>query len=319
MKLVATIGKRILGALATVLAVSLLIYVGVEALPGDAVGAALGQQSTATLEEVTREDFGLDRPFTERYVSWLGGFVQGDLGKSLPSGEPVSEIIGDKVINSALLVGLTLCVLIPLSIVLGVTSAFWRDKAFDHLTGTTTLTLTSTPEFVVGSVLIVVFALGLGVLPAVSILNSEVSPLAQLELFLLPCATLVLVWVAQATRMIRATTIEVLQSGYVQSAVLRGTPLLRVLRKHVLPNAIGPTIQIFALTVAGLAGGIVVTETVFQFPGIGLALVNAVLDGDVPTVEAIGLGICIVYVFSNLLADVLVIALNPRMRRADGA
>lgn len=316
MKLLIAIARRLAVALATILAVSVLIFVGVEALPGNAADAALAQHSTATLKAVTDKEFGLDKPLPERYVDWLGGVLHGDLGKSLPSGAPVSELLGSKLENTALLVLLTLLVLVPLSLVLGVCSALWSNRLFDYATSSTTLALTSTPEFVVGTILIVIFALGLGALPAVSILNSELSPLSQLDLFVLPCATLVLVSVAQATRMIRATTIEVLQSNYVQSAILRGTPTLRLLRRHVLPNAIGPTIQILALTVAGLAGGVVVTETVFQFPGIGSALVNAVLNSDVPTVEAISLVICVLYVGTNLIADLAVIAMNPRLRKA---
>jgi peptide/nickel transport system permease protein len=307
--------ERIGAALATILLVSVLIFGGVEALPGDAAEATLGVHATPALVRQTRQEFGLDRPLPARYISWLTGVLHGDLGTSLPSKAPVWGVIKDKVRNSAVLAFAAVLFLVPLSVALGVAAALWKDRWPDHAASATTLALTSTPEFVVGTVLAVVFALGLGAFPAVSIVDSSRPILSQLNLVALPCATLVLVTVAQATRMIRATTIEVLQSDYVQMATLRGTPTGRLLWRHVLPNALTPTIQILALTVGLLVGGVVVTEAVFQYPGVGLALTNAVQNRDFATVEAISLIVSATYIAVNLGADLIVIAMNPRLRR----
>lgn len=317
MKLLRLFFVRIGGAVATVAAVSVLLFVGVEFLPGDAAQAALGQEvRDPQLLAATRKQFGLDRPIIVRYGDWISGVARGNLGKSLPSGVAVSDFISRPVRNTAVLAVGTVLFLVPLATGLGMLSALHKDSALDHGVATTTMALISTPEFVIGVVLTMVFASGLGILPAVSLLAPSEPILAQVEVLILPIATLVLVLVAQATRMIRATTIDVLQSDYVQLAILRGTPRFLLLRRHVVPNAFAPTIQILALTVAYLAGGVVITETVFQYPGLGMTLVNAVQKRDLPTVQAIGMIVSTLYVVGNLIADMLVMALNPRLRRA---
>jgi peptide/nickel transport system permease protein len=311
------IGIRCLTAVLSLLAVSVVIFIGINLLPGNAADQALGlnvsnKQAVASEEKA----FGLDHPLLDRYFTWLGDFVQGNLGKTLPSGGSVASLLSDRLRNTAVLALGTLIVLLPLATFLGVMSALRRESVFDHTVAVTTLAFISTPEFVIGTIVAVIFATGLGLFPPVSLVQANVSIFSQLKYLVLPMLTLILAVVAQATRLIRATTSEVLRSEYVQSAILRGTPRGVLLRRHVLPNAFGPVLQIIALTVGYFFGGVVVTETVFSYPGIGTALTTAVAARDLGTVEAIGMIIAAVYVIGNLMADVTVILMNPRLRRS---
>lgn len=310
------IAIRVAAAAATLLAVSVVIFIGVNMLPGNAATEALGL-SVANKAAVRAEEhaFGLDRPLSARYLTWLGDFVHGNLGKSLPSGGSVGSLLSDRLRNTAVLALGTLIFLVPLATLLGVISALRRDGVFDHSIAVSTLALISTPEFVIGTVVAAVFALGLGLFPPVSLIQANVSIFAQLKYVALPMITLVLAVVAQATRLIRATTSDVLRSEYVQSAILRGTPRGILLRRHVLPNAFGPVLQIIALTLGYFFGGVVVTEVVFSYPGIGTALTTAVAARDLATVEAIGMITASVYVLGNLFADVTVILMNPQLTR----
>ena len=300
--------------LLTLWAASLVVFLGTQLLPGDAAQAALGQQATPQLVAALRKDLGLDRPVLVRYGEWLAGFVHGDFGLSMPSKEPVANIIGDRIRNTGILALITVAVLVPLSLFLGILSAVRRDRVFDHAVAGVTLALISTPEFVVGSLLALVLAVKLDWLPPASLVDSAAPVLPQWPMFVLPVLTLLAAEVAQTTRMIRATMIDVLDSDYVMMARLKGVPESRVLLWHALPNALAPTLQVLAFIVAWLTGGVVVVEYVFQFPGLGLGLASAVASRDQPTVEAITMLITGLYVAANLLADIGVIALNPRLQ-----
>lgn len=313
--MVRTILTRLGVGLATLWVISALVFLGMEALPGDAAQATLGRDATPRLVAQLRDEFGLNRPLLVRYGDWLGGIVHGDLGRSIPSGDPVTSIISDRARNTGLLILTTMLVLIPLSLVLGVAAAVRRDRMVDHAVSSSTLALISTPEFVVGTTLAVVFAVWLSALPPLSLVNADASVFGQMKLFILPILTLLAASVAQTTRMVRACMIDVLRSEYVEAARLKGVPERRVLWRHALPNALGPTIQVIAINVAWLAGGVVVTETVFQFPGIGSALTKAVSTRDLPTVEALVMIATALYVVVNVLADILVTVGNPRLRR----
>jgi peptide/nickel transport system permease protein len=251
----------------------------------------------------------------KRYADWLSGLPRGDLGKSLPSGQAVSSIVGDKIRNTAVLAGITMVILIPLSVILGTISAVHRDRYVDHGVTGTTLLLIATPEFVIGTLLAVLFGVWLHVLPPVSLVDPTRSVASQPNILILPVLTLLAAIAAQTTRMVRACMIDALESDYVQMARLNGVPESRVLRHHALPNAMGPTIQVLAMNVAWLAGGVVIVEAVFQYPGIGLELTHAVGARDLATVEVLALLITGVYIVGNLLADVGVMMLNPRLRR----
>jgi peptide/nickel transport system permease protein len=303
-------------AVGILLAVSALVFLGTEALPGDQAEAALGANASPTLVKQYRADFGLDRPVLERYLDWLSGLVQGDLGKSQPSGEPVTSLISNRVVNTAVMSAIVLAILIPLSLVLGTLSAVRRDSALDHGIASSSLAFIAMPEFVVGTLLVLVFASWLDVLPAVSLVDPTRSVLSQSNLLVLPVLTLLAAILAQTTRMVRACMIEVLDSEYVQMARLKGESESSVLWRHAVPNAMGPTIQVIALNVAWLAGGVVVVERVFQYPGLGLTLADAVGTRDIATVQAIVLLITALYIVGTLLAEILHVALNPRLARA---
>lgn len=300
--------------LLTLWAASLVVFLGTQLLPGDAAEAALGKQTTPQLVAALRKDLGLDRPVLVRYQEWLAGFVRGDFGLSLPSKEPVADVIGNRIRNTGALALVTVVILVPLSLLLGILSAVRRDSPFDHTVAGITLALISMPEFVVGSLLALVLAVKTGWLPPASLVDPAAPLLPQWKMFVLPVLTLIAAEVAQTTRMIRATMIDVLDSDYVMMARLKGVPEGRVLLSHALPNALAPTLQVLAFNVAWLIGGVVVVEYVFQFPGLGLALASAVASRDQPTVEAISMLITGLYVAANLLADIGVIALNPRLR-----
>jgi peptide/nickel transport system permease protein len=306
---------RTVVGLLTLWAASLVVFLGTQLLPGDAAQAALGQTATPQLVEVLRKDLGLNRPVLVRYWEWLGGFVRGDFGLSLPSKEPVANIIGNRIENTGMLALLTVGILIPLSLFLGVLSAVRRDRPFDHWVTGISLALISTPEFVVGSLLALLLAVKFGWFPPASLIDASSPLLPQWPMFVLPVLTLLAAEVAQTTRMIRATMIDVLDSNFVMMARLKGVPEARVLLHHALPNALAPTLQVLAFNVAWLTGGVVVVEAVFQFPGLGLGLANAVASRDQPTVEAIAMLITALYVAANLAADIGVILLNPRLRR----
>jgi len=249
-------------AAAVLFAVSVIVFFGTEALPGDAAEAALGQTATPQLLEQYRKDFGLDRPVVERYREWASGLLHGDLGRSLPSGDPVSSVISDRIANTAILSLIVLLLLIPLSMLLGTLSALRRDSAFDHVVTTSTLSIIALPEFVVGAFLIVIFATWTGLLPPVSLVDPSVGLLAQPSVLILPVLTLLAAILGQTTRMVRACMIDVLGSDYVEMSRLKGVPERKVLLRHALPNAMGPTIQVLVLNVAWLAGGVVIAELV---------------------------------------------------------
>jgi peptide/nickel transport system permease protein len=276
-------------------------------LPGDLATAALGRDATPDAVKQLRQRLGLDRPAVLRYGDWLDGIAHLDLGKSAINGVRVSSTIAQPLRNSALLVAITLGLLMPLSLLLGTATALRRGSFFDIGSQLVTVALVALPEFVVGIVLVLTFAIAWPVLPAVAF---QVTP----EALILPVATLLMLSLAYTARMVRAGVIEVLSSEYVAMARLKGMPERSVIRHHVLPNAIGPSLHAFALTAAWLAGGVVIVEYLFAYPGIGRLLVDAVTSRDVPMVEAVSLILAAVYVVGNLIADVATILLTPRLR-----
>jgi peptide/nickel transport system permease protein len=301
----------------TLLLVSVVVFFATQALPGDTARAILGQEATNSVRyEALRAKLGLDEPLFEQYADWLSAVVRGDFGESLvQEGTPVSTLLEDRIVNSAVLVALAAIISIPLSILIGVLSALWRDSKFDTAANLGNLTLAAVPEFVIGIVLILLFATSfLSWFPAVSRLDPEVPLSSQLELFVLPAITLALAVAPYVTRILRASMIEVLESEYVAMARVKGLSRRRILWRHAFPNAIPPAIQVIALQLAWLAGGVVVVEYVFGFSGIGQALIDAVANRDMPVVQALCLLIASVYVVLNLVADIVTILVSPRLR-----
>jgi peptide/nickel transport system permease protein len=310
------LAKRIVAAIFTLFVISVLIFVGTSVLPGDAASAILGRDATPASLAALRAQLHLNQPLTEQYARWIGGVLHGDLGRSAASGIPITTLISDPVKNSAILAGCAALLLIPLALVLGVLAATRAGRGVDHFISLSSLGATALPEFVTGTILILVFALHLNVLPAVSFLNPGQSPLQDPAILVLPVATLLAASLAQTVRMVRAGMVEALRSDYVEMARLNGYGERSVVLGHALPNALGPTVQVFALNIQWLVGGIVVTEYVFGYPGIGQALVNAVAARDIPFVQSIALLIAAVYLALNIVADMLLILLVPKLRTA---
>jgi peptide/nickel transport system permease protein len=318
------VGRRLLAGLGTLAIVSVLIFTGTELLSGDAASAILGQTATPESLAAVRSELDLDRPPVERYLHWLGGVVHGDFGNSLAlgsggaggrGGEAVSELVGDRLVNSAVLTAVAALVTIPLGLLLGIIAAIrpggWLDSTISYLT----LGLIALPEFVIGSILVLGFAIAWPVLPAVSSFDAAAGIGTNISALVLPVATLAAASVAQTARMIRGSMIEALESDWVRMARLNGVPERRVIFRHALRNALVPVIQVIALTVAWLIGGIVVVEVVFNYPGVGQAVANAVATRDIPVVQALTLGIASVYIVVNLLADLATILLTPKLRQ----
>jgi peptide/nickel transport system permease protein len=309
--------RRIGLGILTLWLVSLIVFAAVIALPGDAATAILGREATPDRVAALREQLHLNEPVVTQYLQWLKGIVTFDLGDSAATQQPVSQLLSDRVGNSAFLVLIASLVAIPLSILIGVWTAMKRDRPADHVTSTITLVLAALPEFVIGIGLILLFATGVTHLfPAVSLLAPGTKAWQDPRVVVLPAATLVLAVVPYISRIMRGSMVEVLESEYVTMARLKGLPERTVIWRHAVPNAIVPAIQVAALQLAWMAGGVVVVEFVFQFPGIGAALVESVANRDMPVVQTVTMLAAGIYVGLNLLADLATILVTPRLRTA---
>lgn len=308
--------RRVALGIITLWLVSAVVFAATQALPGDAAKAIMGAQATPAQVAALRTRLNLDRPLVEQYGRWIGGVATGNLGMSLSLHRtPVTSLIKDRAMNSLALVSFAALIGIPISLVIGVLSARWRDTWFDVSVSIGTLVLAALPEFVLGVVFVLLFATSVfHIFPAVSPVSRDISIWSQANMFVLPCLTLVVAVAPYITRLLRVSMIEVLESEYVAMARLKGMPEGIVLRRHALPNALVPTIQATALQVAWLAGGIVVVEYLFGFPGMGQGLVQAVQNRDIPVIQALTLLIASVYVVANLVADIVTILVTPRLR-----
>ena len=305
-----------LGAV-TLFLVSLLVFGTTQALPGDAARAMLGKEATPERLAVLRAHLHLDRPVWEQYLDWLGGIAHGDFGQSLATEQPVMTLLAPRIGNSAFLVLVSAVIAIPASLLVGVVSAVRRDRGIDHILTLASLVFAALPEFVIGIALVVLFATQVfHWLPAVAMVADDEPIWRQLDQVVLPAIALDLAVIPYMGRIMRASMIEVLESEYVQMARLKGMPARRVIARHAVPNAIVPFVQVTALQLAWLAGGVVVIEFVFRYPGIGSALVDAVANRDLPVVQALALLIGALYVVLNVIADILTILLTPRLRTA---
>jgi len=307
--------KRLALGVLTLFAVSIVVFAATQALPGNAARAILGKTATPeALAALTRQLHLNESVFTQ-YTHWLGGVLTGNLGISAATQEPVAQLISSRIGNSGFLVLIAALVALPLAIGLGVLMAVRRDKLTDQVLSTGSLMVAALPEFVIGIVLALVFATNVArIFPAVSLLAPGQHAWDDPKVVVLPAATLVIAVTPYISRIMRGSMIEVLQSEYVTMARLKGMSERKVIWRHAVPNAIVPAIQVAALQLAWMAGGVVVVEQVFDYPGIGQALISAVSDRDVPTVQALALLIAGVYVIVNFLADLWTIVLTPRLR-----
>ena len=306
--------KRVGLALLTLVLLSLLIFFAGQVLPGDPGRAILGPFAAQSAVKALDRSLGVDRPLLTQYWSWATGVAHGDLGTSYQFQAPVSSFLGPALVRSLKLAALAFVLVVPLSIIGGVVAALNRGRAADRTISVAGLSLSTVPEFVSGIVLIVVFAIGLKVLPVTASAPPGASPLTTLRYLILPAIPLVLVLFGYIARMARAGTLEALDSDYVRTATLKGLPRSVVIRRHVLRNSLLPTITVIATQTGYLIGGLVVVERLFNYPGLGRLIFTAATDKDFPMLEAGVLVIGIVYLAATLIADVLYTVLNPRIR-----
>ena len=307
--------RRVLLGVLVLFVVSVVVFAATQALPGDPALAILGRSATPQSLAALRRQLHLDQPVLSQYWTWIVGLLHGNLGQSLAAQEPVTTLLGPKLVNSGVLVLISAVVSIPLSIAIGSWAALKREKLFDTVSSNLLLVLAALPEFVVAVVLVILLATTVfHVFPAVSTIPPGSRPWDNPAALVLPCLTLVIAVAPYVGRIMRASMIEVLESDYVEMARLKGLPERTVLIRHALPNALGPVFQVIALNLAYLAGGIIVIEYVFNYSGIGGAVQEAVLNHDLPVVQALAMLIAALYVVLNLMADIATILVTPRLR-----
>ena len=308
--------QRVALGVVTLGVVSVVIFAATQVLPGNAAIAILGHSATPPAVHALEQQLHLNRSVLVQYGSWISGILGGHPGTSLVNGMPVWSIVGPAAANSATLVGLSGVIGSVVGVTLGAVVALRKDSLLDHTSSVLALAVTALPEFVVAIAMIIMFATVVwDVLPAVSMVPPGAQAWAEPRELILPVATLVVVIVPYIFRMTRAATVEALASDYAEMARLKGLPTWRVLAVHALPNAIAPVVQVIGLSFLYLAGGIVVVEFVFAFPGIGSSLVSAVNNRDVPTIQMIVLVLAGFYVFVNIVTDVVALLATPRRRQ----
>jgi peptide/nickel transport system permease protein len=313
--ILAMIGWRLLLGVLTLVAVSVLIFLSVQMLPGDSAEAILGQSATPETLAALRRSMKLDVPASVRYFAWIGNLLQGDLGTSLASGRPVSEMLRARLPNTIFLGAVAATLATPLSIVLGLVCALYHNRHVDRALNLVALGASSVPDFFIAYVLIIVFAVKLMIFPPLSSIGPDMAFATQLYQSVLPAVTLTLATTAYMMRMTRASVVSVLSSAYIEMAHLKGLPRPRVIWRHALPNAIGPIANVVALTLAYLISGVVVIETVFVYPGLGQLLVDSVSKRDIPVIQVVCMLFATLYILLNLTADVIATVSNPKMRR----
>jgi peptide/nickel transport system permease protein len=309
------IARRLALGVLSLFVVSLVVFAATQLLPSDPAQAILGREATEASTNALREKLGLDHTAFYQYTHWLKGIVTGDPGDSFAASVPITSYISDRVVNSLFLLVLASLISIPLSLWFGGYSARKRDKTFDNVTSNTMLALASLPEFVVGIILVLVFSLRVWhLLPAVSEIGLNKGPWTDMQGAILPTATLVIGAVPYISRVVRASMIEVLESDYIEMARLKGAPERVVLWRHALPNALGPVFQVIALNIAYFAAGVIVVEALFNYPGVGVTLRDAVTVRDIPVIQFLVMVLAAVYVLTNIAADVATVLVTPRLR-----
>jgi len=312
--LVKLLAQRIALALLSLLAVSVIVFAITAVLPGDAAQEQLGQDATPEALAALRAKMGLNVPAPQRYLHWLTGLLRGDPGVSSTTQLPVAELIGSRLPNSLLLAAVTALFTVPLALANGIAAAVWRGSWFDRLASTGAVAIVSVPEFLVATLAVLIFAVHLRWLPALSYV-SDIESLGQLlRAFAMPVLTLTCVVGAQMMRMTRAAVIDQLEAPYIEMVRLKGASPLRMVLAHALPNAVGPIANAVALSLSYLLGGVIIVETIFNYPGIAKLMVDGVTQRDMPLVQACAMLFCVAYLILVTAADVCSILANPRLR-----
>ena len=306
-------------SLVTLWVVSVLIFIGTNLLPGDVAQIILGQMATPENTAVLREKLGLDKHPVEQYLVWLSNVAMGDLGISKAGlgaglGTPIVEMLGPRIDNTAMLTVLVGVIAIPISVALGLLAAMHPGTRLDRTITFSTLNIISIPDFLIATILVLVFAVSLGWLPSIVYLRGDESGWVLMKTIAMPLMTLVILCSSQIIRMTRATVLNVMSSPYVEMAILKGVPRRRIILRHALFNAIGPIVNVIALNLAWLVGGVVVVEQIFSYPGLAKLMIEAVQMRDMPLVQACAMIFCVVYVVLIFIADMATILSNPRLR-----
>ena len=308
--------RRLGMGVVTLWVVSILVFAGTEILPGDVAEAILGQSATPEAVAAIREQLNLDRPAVVRYMDWLTNLLRGDLGISLAANLPISEMISGRLKNTLILAALTAAFAVPLSLAMGLAAAMFPGGRIDRFVTVSTLFLLSVPEFFIAATLVLIFAVHLQWVPAITYATEYDSVWQLAKSLALPILTLTTSVIAHMARMTRAAILNVMTSPYVEMAILKGVPRRRIVLRHALLNAVGPVVNVVALNLAYLIGGVTIVETVFAYPGLARLMVDAVSRRDMPLVQACAMIFCSAYILLILIADLLAIFANPRLRHS---
>ena len=306
--------QRVGLALVSLLVVSALVFAITAVLPGDAAQAQLGQEATPETLAALRHQMGLDVSAPVRYWRWLSGLLAGQPGDSIVTHTPVADMLASRLPNSLLLAAITVVVAVPLALVLGIAAAMVRGSLFDRIVSSGAVAVVSVPEFLVATLAVLVFAVELHWLPALSYSVSFDSPIKMLRSFAMPVMTLCCVMVAQMMRMTRAAVIDQLKAPYIEMVLLKGATPMRMVLAHALPNAVGPIANAVAMTLSYLLGGVIIVETIFNYPGVASLMVDGVTQRDMPLVQTCAMLFCAAYLALVTLADIVSIVANPRLR-----
>src|SRR6056297_68067 len=309
------VGQRLGIAFITLIIVSFAVFFATELLPGDVAQILLGQAATPEAVAGLREAMGLDEPAIQRFIGWLTGLAQGDMGRSYVNDIEVAELVGGRLQNSLRLAGIVTLICVPVALSLGILAAMFRGSWMDRAVSMATISVISVPEFMVATLSVLIFAVWLDWLPALSYGVDVDSLGAMLRAYAMPVITLSFVVSAQMIRMTRAAVIETIETPYVEMALLKGASRTRMVLVHALPNALGPIANAVALSLSYLVGGVIIVETVFNYPGVAKLMVDAVATRDLPLIQSCAMIFCVSYLSLTTLADMIAILSNPRLRQ----
>lgn len=308
------IARRLIIAVITLTIVSFAVFFATSMLPGDTAAILLGQSATPEALAGLRHAMHLDEPAVLRFLRWVLGFLTGDLGKSYANDMPIATLIGGRFVNTMELAGVTALISVPFALTLGITSAVMRGSSYDRVVTVLTIGIISVPEFMIASTAVLLFAVYLKWLPAISFVNEIHTFADALRMYAMPVMTLTFVVSAQIIRMTRAAVIETLSTPYVEMALLKGASRIRIVLRHALPNALGPIVNALALSLSYLIGGVIIIETIFNYPGIAKLMVDAVATRDLPLIQTCAVIFCAGYLILITIADIVAIISNPRLR-----
>ncbi|ADY66589.1 MULTISPECIES: ABC transporter permease [Rhizobium/Agrobacterium group] len=313
-RILSLIARRLVVMLTTLLIVSFIVFSATSLLPGDTATILLGQSATPEAVAGLRTAMHLDDPALLRFVRWLFGLLHGELGTSYANNMAIADLIGPRFVNSMKLAGITTVIAVPLALTLGISSAMLRGTLYDRAVTILTIGVISVPEFMIATLAVLLFAVYLKWLPALSLVSEVHTVFDVLRVYAMPVITLTFVVSAQMIRMSRAAVIETLDTPYVEMALLKGAPRMRIVLRHALPNALGPIVNAVALSLSYLVGGVIIVETIFNYPGIAKLMVDGVATRDLPLIQSCAMIFCVGYLLLITTADIIAIMSNPRLR-----